>query len=215
MLLSKLEGAISEKEGERLKYLSSLSTYDIVEIGSYYGKSTCYIASGAPDVVKVYAIDLWNLREITSNVKLIIKDTPNKSAYNTSVLVKFNFKDDGSGNIAKRMLPTTWDIFKQQVACTGNEHKIIPIKANSNEVAKIWSKNIGLLFIDGDHRYEQCMADYHNFSSFVVKSGYIAFHDYNTKHKYGVKKVVDEIIATSDKWIDWTITESLITGRRV
>jgi cephalosporin hydroxylase len=214
MLLSELKGSISEAEGERLKYLASLSSHNIVEIGSYYGKSTCYLASGASDDIKVYAIDLWNFREITSNAKVIKNKKPGNSAFNYSVIVKFNFKDDGSGNIAQRILLDTWNIFKEQVQYTGNKNKIIPIKANSNEVAKLWNKNISLLFIDGDHRYKQCLADYNNFAPFVVKNGYVAFHDYNTIRNYGVKKVVDEIIKTSKEWVDWTITESLITGRR-
>ena len=215
MLLSELQGSVTENEGEKLKQLATLSTHDIVEIGSYYGKSTCYIASGAPANIKVYAIDLWNLREITSNITIVKKKTKVKSAFDDSVLVEFKFQNDGSGNIAQRMLPETWNIFQQQICATGNEHKVIPIKANSNEVAKLWSKPLSLLFIDGDHSYEQCLADYNNFAPFVIQNGYMAIHDYDTIHGYEVKQVVDEVIKKDNKWTKWEITDSLLTVRRL
>ena len=54
-------GLIYASEGERLRYLASQVTGGcIVELGSYTGVSTCYLADGAPDGVDVYAIDLWD-----------------------------------------------------------------------------------------------------------------------------------------------------------
>lgn len=60
--LAKLRGYLREIEGDKLKELASIIPKEqtIVEIGSYMGKSTCYLASGSNGAM-VYAIDLWDL----------------------------------------------------------------------------------------------------------------------------------------------------------
>ena len=58
--LSALKGFLRPIEGETLAKLASTIPQEqaIVEIGSYMGKSTCYLASGTTGAM-VYAIDLW------------------------------------------------------------------------------------------------------------------------------------------------------------
>jgi len=34
-----------------------------------------------------------------------------------------------------------------------------------------------MLFVDGNHRYEECRKDYEEFSPYIKKGGYIVFHD--------------------------------------
>jgi len=63
----------------------------------------------------------------------------------------------------------------------------------SVNAARAWSEeNIGLLLIDGDHRYEAVCDDFENWYPFVANSGIIAFHD---NYAEGVKAVIEEIIA--------------------
>jgi hypothetical protein len=213
MLLSELEGAISAEEGEKLKALASKCNHSIVEIGSYVGKSTCYLATGAPDNISVYAIDLWNMREIPLNAK-VVQNPKQKGAFSKSVVATYTFSNDGSGNIAERMLRNTWGTFCKQLELTGNTNKVIPVKAASDEVAKIWRDDIGLLFIDGDHSHEQCLKDYINFSPFIVSNGYIVFHDYCTQYTYGVKKIVDEIVKPHNIWVDWEFIGTMAIARK-
>ena len=61
MRLSELAGLIPDEVGETLADYGSRVPSDqaIVEIGSYKGKSTCYLASRA--VAHVWAIDPWDL----------------------------------------------------------------------------------------------------------------------------------------------------------
>lgn len=58
MTLADLEGLIPDDLGERLTYWASVTEGPIVEIGSYKGKSTCYLAEARRTV---YAIDPWGL----------------------------------------------------------------------------------------------------------------------------------------------------------
>lgn len=66
------------------------------------------------------------------------------------------------------------------------------IQKTSNEIAETWNRPIDILFIDGDHRYDQVLFDYNTFAPFVRKGGLIILHD--THHSLpGPKKVVAEI----------------------
>jgi len=79
--LSALKGFLRPIEGETLAKLASiiLSDQAIVEIGSYMGKSTCYLASGTTGAM-VYAIDLWE----KGNYQKRYKNPKTFLAFNTS-----------------------------------------------------------------------------------------------------------------------------------
>lgn len=47
----------------------------------------------------------------------------------------------------------------------------------SYNVVRTWKDSIGLLFIDGDHRYEAVKKDFEEWFPFVGNGGYIIFHD--------------------------------------
>jgi len=69
---------------------------------------------------------------------------------------------------------------------------VFVVSLPSLNVARGWTeKNVGLLFIDGDHRYEAVRADYKAWFPFVVKGEIIAFHDSNL---LDVRRVINEAI---------------------
>lgn len=70
---------------------------------------------------------------------------------------------------------------------------VIQILGNSQTIP--WELPIDVLFIDADHTYEGCKADYERYSPFVVSAGLIVFDDYTQENNpnNGVRKVVDEI----------------------
>jgi len=96
--------------------------------------------------------------------------------------------------------------FKQAVEGFG----VTPIKGISSEIAKVWDKPIGLLFIDGKHSYEGCLADYEGFARHVIPNGILAFHDYGLS-QYGVTQVADEI---REEWDDWKQARTIAYMRR-
>lgn len=49
------------------------------------------------------------------------------------------------------------------------------IIGDSNEV--FWNLPVRVLFIDGEHSYEQVKRDYQKFSKFVIPGGWVFFHD--------------------------------------
>lgn len=80
--------------------------------------------------------------------------------------------------------------------------EIIPIFIHgfSHKVSQLWGQVIDVLFIDGDHSYEGCLADIKNWLPFMSKSGVILFHDYDETSP-GVIKAVDEMFG--DKVVNY------------
>jgi|SRR3990167_1491012 len=69
------------------------------------------------------------------------------------------------------------------------------IQKESNEAVKNWTLPIKVLFIDGDHSKKGVTGDWDNFSPFVVKGGWVFFHDADSGE---VKKFVKTL--NKPKW---------------
>jgi predicted O-methyltransferase YrrM len=68
---------------------------------------------------------------------------------------------------------------------------ITPVKGKTAEVARDFKHcEFDFLFIDADHSYEGCKADFEAWSPLVRSGGEIAFHDNNLP---GVHRVLEEI----------------------
>ena len=56
---------------------------------------------------------------------------------------------------------------------------------------------IDLLFIDGDHRYDAVLSDFHLFAPFVASGGFIVFDDYyDQAHSPEVRPAVNDLVKT-------------------
>lgn len=69
--------------------------------------------------------------------------------------------------------------------------KVITLRGESSQFAKIFNEPVDLLFIDGNHKYESVKTDYESWYPHVKRGGVIAFHDYH-KNWPGVVRFVDE-----------------------
>lgn len=69
---------------------------------------------------------------------------------------------------------------------------VAAVKLTSLQAAAGWSeRDIGLLWLDGDHRYSAVRADFLAWSPFVAPSGIIAFHDTDTDD---VERLLRELV---------------------
>lgn len=166
MDLSKLDGLISAEIGEALAKLAGKvnKSQAIVEIGSYKGKSTCYLASGSKKGkgAKVYAIDAWDLEG----------------------------NESGRFGFAK---PETYEAFEEQIKKAQVKQMVTPIKGFSLDVAKTWDgPKIGLLFIDGDHARRSVVRDFRAWRPYLVPGKSLVVFDDYTRNNPGVMEAVNE-----------------------
>ena len=166
---------------------SSVAHGVIVEIGSFHGLSAVAIAEVAS--VPVYCIDMWDL----------------------TFELDFRRQKTFRGGATQRR-PDNHAKFKEYVMSHGMQDKIVDIQGISGEIAKAWTRPIGLLFIDGDHSYEGCMLDYNGYGKWVIAGGYLAIHDYNQHHP-GIEQAVLDI-KRSGLWEGWQVEGTTVTSLR-
>ena len=151
-LFSDVEGWLTTKEGLFLYELTKkVGSGCIVEIGSWLGKSTCWIAQALEEMDKknnFYAID----------------------PHVGSIEHKGFIKAVGG---------TTYELFIQNLHKHHLENKVTPIRKMSYDALSYVKEPISLIFIDGSHEYEDVKKDFDQWFPKVKIGGIIAFHDNN------------------------------------
>lgn len=151
-----VQGFLDPLEGYTLYHLAKKgpSRGAIVEIGSLFGRSTCWLAAGACDAKrdKVVAVDHF--------------------------LGSPEHQSDGSAPISE--LANGGSTYPKFIANLQrfNLREWVDVRVgNSLQIAAAWQLPIRLLFIDGDHSYEASKADADAWCKFVAVGGLVAFHD--------------------------------------
>ncbi|HYK08309.1 MAG TPA: class I SAM-dependent methyltransferase, partial [Candidatus Eisenbacteria bacterium] len=140
---------------------------EIVEIGSWKGKSTICLSAGSMSVggEKISAVD------------------PHKGEF--------------SGQNGKGKKSPTFRTFLENLSSAGVEKYVVPLIATSRNAARSWKKPIKLLFIDGLHDYAHAKEDYVLWSPFVVNDGFVAFHDAFCGHEGPRRVLIESILFTN------------------
>lgn len=128
----------------------------ILEIGSYCGRSTLWLAQAARvhDTV-VYAVDHHRGSE---------EHQPGESHHDPCLI-------DKTGQV------DTLTEFRRNIADAGLEETIVPIVANSGQLAPQWQTGLGMVFIDGGHSLEAALTDYRAWALHIRPGGILAIHD--------------------------------------
>jgi hypothetical protein len=146
-----VDGWMSPDQAERL-YRAALSTRpgdQIVEIGSFRGRSTIVLASAANAEATVVAID------------------PHAG------------NDRGPQEIEgfAAEAATDHDIFNRNLADAGVTHRVRHVRKFSNEAHTDVTGDIGVLYIDGAHRFAPARADIVEWGARVAPGGTMLIHD--------------------------------------
>lgn len=145
-----IEGWLTDAEGILLENLARENkTGNIVEIGSWKGKSTIRLAKGTIAGKKnmVFAIDPHT------------GSPEHKKALGEDL--------------------NTYQEFEQNIKKAGVENYVVPIVETSEEAAITFNAPVGLVFVDGNHEYEYVKKDFDLWYPKLVSGGIIAFHDNN------------------------------------
>jgi predicted O-methyltransferase YrrM len=153
------KGFLDEEEGLRLHTLARAHAAlgPIVEIGSYCGKSTVYLGSGAKEGGgTLLAVDHHRGSE---------ENQPGWEYHDAELW------DDEAD--AMDTLP----FLRRTVRRAGLEDTVMIAVAHSPALARLWTTPLGMLFIDGGHTFEAARADYESWTPKIARGGILAIHD--------------------------------------
>jgi predicted O-methyltransferase YrrM len=129
----------------------------MVEIGTYCGKSTVYLAAAARSQGStLVTVDHHRGSE---------ENQPGWEWHDT------NLVDQQVGQLDT--LPT----FRRAMNAAGLEDTVIAIVGRSEQVGELWHRPISLLFLDGGHTEEQAQADYTAWAGHLAPGGTLMIHD--------------------------------------
>ena len=195
-LFGQVPGMVAHAGIDWLYYAARESEYPIVEIGSSAGRSTVALCLGSRDgnKVKVYAVDPFNGGGAT----------PDGESPDTSV---------GNPGAGYKNAGVAFDEFWRNIERFGVGGIVVPIK-NYSELARseYGGGPIGLLFVDGDHRYNYVKLDFDLWSPLLVKGGWLAMHDAGYP---GPGRVIEEdAVAAGFPDMRWVHGENMKVCRR-
>jgi predicted O-methyltransferase YrrM len=146
----------------------------VVEVGSWMGASTCFLAAGLKGVgAKIFAVD---------NFQGLSTCGEDAAWYNR------HFQALGA--------QSTLEIFCANFAALGLTERSEPVVSDSIAAAQTLAAKRGtidLIFIDGDHSYAACQADIAAWAPFVKRGGVMAFHDFGSRAEGVTRAIFEEI----------------------
>ncbi|WHI46363.1 class I SAM-dependent methyltransferase [Microbulbifer sp. EKSA008] len=154
-----IKGFLAAHEGEALYHLAAeaSSLGPCLEVGSYCGKSSIYLASACKLTDNVlFAVDHHRGSE---------EHQPGEEYHDPELF-------DGQAN-----LMDSFRTFRANIRAAELDDWVVPVVAPSATAARCWNTPLGLVFIDGGHSLEAAMTDYRSWSRHIVPGGYLAIHD--------------------------------------
>lgn len=167
-LMTALRGGITPAEGALLRRLASdVACGCIVEVGSFRGKSAVALAFGVRD-------------QDTAQRPPIYCIEPHRPF---------------TGFYGGEFGPADRGAFYEAMCRTGAFNEVALVNLLSEDVTPAWNQPVGLLFIDGDHRYQGVKRDFDCWDRHVAVGGIVAFDDAKDPD-CGPHKLIGEILAT-------------------
>lgn len=178
-LFNDVEGYLYVEEGCALLALAAKGPGhgNVVEIGSYRGRSTCFLAYGVKISNRgvVYAIDHFegspeHKEGALNEDELLLEEKSLLSQFEKNIK-KHNLHDHVNVIVSESIIASTfWD-----------------------------GKPIRLLFIDGDHSYNSTKSDFEAWSKYIETGGVLAFHDVGDSWP-GVTRFTEELISNNSNY---------------
>jgi len=166
-----IPGYMTDREARHLAMLVACTkgTGEILEIGSFMGKSTVLLSRAAERVhgnPKIVAVDPLTQPSETD---------PNIPNHRPS-------RDDFYSNLKEAGVDKHVEF-----------HEML-----SHKLAHQWSRDIRLLWIDGDHTWKGASSDFDNFAPHLIPGGIIALHDVMHYFDGPTRVFIERILASDD-----------------
>ena len=152
-------GFMPEPEG--LALFDAAASYSrrgpVLEVGSYCGKSTIYLAAAASAAGQpVVTVDHHRGSE---------EHQPGWEYHDPELV------DAGTGRL------DTLPRLRATLAAAGLEDHVVVVVGRSADVAGLWRTPLGMVFIDGGHTEQAAVTDYEGWAPWVAPGGVLAIHD--------------------------------------
>lgn len=157
--LTTVKGFLADDEAQALYNYASIAAPmgPILEVGSYCGKSTLFLAAAAQQSAGVvFAVDHHRGSE----------EHQVGEAYHDETLFDESLQQFD-----------TFNAFRANIQQAQLDDIVVPIVSPSVIAAKFWSTPLALVFIDGGHSFEAAENDYKSWAPLVKKGGYLLIHD--------------------------------------
>jgi hypothetical protein len=158
-LIHSIKGFLDEDEGRCLyeTALKACSLGPCLEIGSYCGKSTLYLAAACREKSSIlFSIDHHRGSE---------EQQPGEEYFDPELF------DAQAGRV------DTFGRFRATIENAEIEDTVVPIVCRSEVAARKWATPLSLVFIDGGHAFETVFADYTAWAGHIISDGYLMIHD--------------------------------------
>lgn len=129
----------------------------LLEVGSYLGKSTLYLAAAARERGRVV---------VTVDHHRGSEEHQSGWAYHDPELV-----DPATGRV------DTLPGFRRTIALGGVEDVVVAVVARSEVLAGLWGTPLAFVFLDGSHTEASAQRDYEAWSPHLTVGGVLAIHD--------------------------------------
>lgn len=161
-----IEGYLSPNE---MRFLALITAYpaasgDVLEIGSFKGKSTIILAKAAvlAGDEKIYAVDPMTAPSATDP----------------------DLRGDAS----------SFTDFQTNIERHNVADRIEFYQTFSYELAKTWTRPLRFLWIDGDHTYKGTKLDFDGFAPHLANGGILAMHDVLHEFDGGIRVFMEDIL---------------------
>lgn len=161
-----IEGFLAPNEMRFLALMAACPTAEgeILEIGSFKGKSTVILAKAAAlnGNSKIHAVDPMTAPSATDP----------------------DLRGDAS----------SFSDFQKNITAHNVADKIEFHQTFSFELAKTWDKPLRLLWIDGDHTYRGTKLDFDGFAPFLTDGAIVAIHDVLHEFDGGLRVFMEDVL---------------------
>lgn len=158
-LISATKGFLDEEEGQCLYEiaLEASGRGPCLEIGSYCGKSTVYIAAACKTNNSIlFSIDHHRGSE---------EQQPGQPYFDPGLF------DPKTGRL------DTFCEFRKTLEKAGIEDTVVAMVCRSDVAARRWATPLSMVFIDGGHSKEAAQTDYDCWARHIIPGGYLLIHD--------------------------------------
>ena len=128
----------------------------VLEVGTYCGKSTIFLAAAA--------------REVGGTVVTVDHHRGSEEHQ-----VGWEYHDATLADEHGRL--DTLGRFRRTLADAGLEPYVIAVVGRSADVAAVWRSPLGMVFVDGGHTDEAARTDFESWAPRVVNGGLLVIHD--------------------------------------